>query len=350
MNSEFKENKLSRRQFVKNAALAGTALYFFPGKLFSSISANRVIERSNYNFNYKYRTVSVDHVKEMGEWLEKLKREGKLSNNETYRKYIGNFLYEPDKILPGAKSLIIIAIPQNIISITFHKGGKAYEVKTPTGYFNDGITDKEIHDRVMNEIVKDSSKKIQGRPRLPLKTLAVRSGLAEYGKNNISFVDGGYGSFHRLEGYYTDKALSDNWGPLKTMQLCKGCSICMKACPTKCITEENFVIDVGKCVTLYNEVPDPIPSWMDPKAHNALTGCFKCQDTCPANAEAIKRVEKLPDINEKETELILNLGKDKAIQDSIIKKLNKYLTSAEDFPYFSRNLKLVLANTLPRKK
>ena len=349
MNKDSKLNQQSRRQFLKSAAVAGTALYFFPGNLFSSSPNSRKIEMSNYSFDYKYRTVSAEHVKEIGEWFEKLKKDGKLSNNETYRKYIGNFEFNSEKVFAGAKSLIIISIPQNIISVTFHKGGKAYEVRTPTGYFSDGLTQKEVQDRIMNEVIKDSSKKIQGGPRLPLKTLAVRSGLAEYGKNNISFVNGGYGSFHRLVGFYTDKIMPDNWGPLKMLQLCKGCSICMKACPTRCITEENFVIDVGKCVTLYNEVPDPMPAWMDPKAHNAMAGCFKCQDTCPANAESIKRVQKLPDITEKETDLILNLKKDKAIEDSIIKKLGGFLSSAEDFPYLSRNLKLVLANTLPKK-
>ncbi len=348
MNKESKVNQQTRRQFLKSTAVAGTALYFFPGNLFSS-SNNGITNKPNYNFDYKYRTVSADHVKEMGQWLEKLKKDGRLSNNEAYRKYIGNFEFNPEKVFPGAKSLIIISIPQNIISVTFHKGGKAYEIKTPTGYFSDGLTSKEVLDRIKNEVIKDSAKKIQGGPRLPLKTLAVRSGLAEYGKNNISFVNGGYGSFQRLVGFYTDKVLTDNWGPLKMMQLCKGCSICMKACPTNCITEENFVIDVGKCITLHNEVPDSMPAWINPKVHNALAGCFKCQDTCPANVESVKRVQKLPDITEKETDLILNLGKDKATLDSIIKKLGGFISSAEDLPYLSRNLKLVLANTLPIK-
>lgn len=348
---DINRNKIqqSRRQFIKSAALAGSALWFLPGNIFSSPLPGSANKMSNKNFDFKYRTLSVEHVREIGAWIEKLKKDNKLSDNPTYRKYINNFIFSPEKILPGAKSLIIITVPQNIISITFHLNGKAYEVKAPTGYFPDGHSAKEVQDRVMDEIVKDSSKKIQGRPRLPLKTVAVRSGLAKFGKNNITFVDGEYGSFHTLEGFYTDKVLDDNWGPLKMMQLCKGCSICMNNCPTKCITEENFVINVSKCITLYNELRDPLPAWIDPKAHNALTGCLRCQDICPANSVAIKRVQKLPDFTEAETDLILNQKKDKAISNSIVKKLNGLLTSADDIPYLTRDLKNVLANTLPKK-
>ncbi|MEE9378294.1 MAG: hypothetical protein V3V33_09695 [Candidatus Lokiarchaeia archaeon] len=39
--------------------------------------------------------------------------------------------------------------------------------------------------------------------RLPQKTLAVRSGLAEYGRNNITYIPG-MGSFHRLTTLYSD--------------------------------------------------------------------------------------------------------------------------------------------------
>jgi len=46
---------------------------------------------------------------------------------------------------------------------------------------------------------------------LPLKTLAVRSGLAKYGRNNITYIDG-MGSFYRLVAYYTDiPPQENNW-------------------------------------------------------------------------------------------------------------------------------------------
>ena len=103
------------------------------------------------------------------------------------------------------------------------------------------------------------------------------------------------------------------------------------------------MVNIGKCITLYNELSDPMPEWIDPVAHNALVGCLSCQYTCPANEEGIKQIEQLAVITEEETELILNGGGDEKLWDSIVKKLNRF-PSAQDHEYFSRNLRLVLAN------
>jgi epoxyqueuosine reductase len=300
------------------------------------------------DFEYKHRTVSVGHVQELRDWLEKLRREGLFGQNEVWRRYINNFVFEPDKILPGARSLIILSIPLQIAAVTFYEENRRIQVLIPTGYVDDLISDDLIGARVRRDIVRDHAKRLKINPKLPLKTLAVKSGLAQYGKNNISFVEG-YGSFHRLVGIYTDQVLEDNWVPLKMMRACKGCSICVEACPTKCIREEPFVIDVDRCITLYNELTDPLPEWIDPKAHNALVGCLKCQYGCPANTEAIRRIEHLADINAKETELILRQGKDKRLHESIIRKLKRF-PAAEDLAYLSRNLSLVLANMLRGRK
>jgi len=40
----------------------------------------------------------------------------------------------------------------------------------------------------------------------PFKTLATRTGLAKYGKNNITYTECG-GSYHRLTAFYTDMDL-----------------------------------------------------------------------------------------------------------------------------------------------
>jgi len=65
---------------------------------------------TNLTFKYRYKTVSVDHLNEMQEDIDKLRREGKLSDNETYRSYIDSKKFEIPDTLPNAKSIIIIAI------------------------------------------------------------------------------------------------------------------------------------------------------------------------------------------------------------------------------------------------
>lgn len=115
----------------------------------------------------------------------------------------------------------------------------------------------------------------------------------------------------------------------------------MKGCPTKCLTEENFVIDVGKCITLYNELPDPLLKWINPKAHNALMGCLSCQYDCPENKAYLNNTDTLEDITEEETKMLLTGGTDKKLQESVKSKL-KRIGGSSDLAYIGRNLKVLL--------
>ena len=57
------------------------------------------------NFIYKYKTVSVDHIKELQEDIDRLRSAGKLSTNEIYRGYIDTRKFEIPKNLPNAKRI-----------------------------------------------------------------------------------------------------------------------------------------------------------------------------------------------------------------------------------------------------
>ena len=75
----------------------------------------------NYlNFTYKYKTVSIDHIKELQEDIDKLRYAGKLSDNEIYRGYIDTRGFEIPENLPNAKSMIILAIFTKLALIDFH--------------------------------------------------------------------------------------------------------------------------------------------------------------------------------------------------------------------------------------
>ena len=43
---------------------------------------------------YKYRTISVDHLKKLQEDIDKLRNNGKLSDNKVYRSYIDTKKFE----------------------------------------------------------------------------------------------------------------------------------------------------------------------------------------------------------------------------------------------------------------
>ncbi len=332
----------TRRDFLKKVTVTGSAVYFGMGGIFASARPHRKDTIRPFNFKYKFKTVSVKHVQELKKWFDKLYAEKRIGNNQTFRKYLSGFNFNSEEILAGAKSIIVVSTEQKISSIIFNHKGKKTEILIPTGYVDDGLTYKLVKERLMKDIIKDPGKKIQEGIRLPIKTVSVRSGLADYGKNNITFVDE-FGSFHQLLGFYTDAELEDNWRPLNMLRLCKGCSICIKDCPTQCIREDNFIINVDKCITLYNEIATPIPDYIPGDAHHTQVGCLKCQYPCPANASRINDIDNLAEISEDETDFLLGNKKDKKMHDRIAGKLARY-PSAKNLDYFRRNFKLAFAN------
>ena len=83
---------------------------------------------------------------------------------------------------------------------------------------------------------------------MPWKLLAVRSGLAQYGKNNITFIQG-LGSFYRLVAFISDlPCAEDNWGEFKSLDDCRNCDACTKACPSGAIGPDALTMADGSKV------------------------------------------------------------------------------------------------------
>jgi epoxyqueuosine reductase len=232
-----------------------------------------------------------------------------------------------------------MSTPLKIAKIVFNVAGQKHTVMIPSGYVDDGLRLADYHNLLFNKGIVAKGSKLE-LAKLPLKQLAVRSGLAEYGKNNITFIDE-YGSYHQLLAFYTEQRLQDHWGRLKMLRLCKGCSICLKECPTQAIRENDFIIDPARCITLYNELPEPMPAWIPVSSHNALVGCLKCQFTCPGDEDVSKDFWDLGEIAEADTAELLS-GKIDAKTERLLRDKLKRVGGGDNLPYIARNLKLVL--------
>jgi epoxyqueuosine reductase len=337
MKTQNKDKRQTRREFLKLTASTGVLMGLAVNRLLSF--AKTIPSTGPAASAFQFRTVSVKRIPELKAWMDQLDKTGELSANETWRQYINSFQYEPPRALPGAQSLIVMSTPLKIAKIVFNAAGRKSTVLIPSGYVDDGLKLADYQNMLYRSGVVVKGSKLE-RARLPLKQLAVRSGLAEYGKNNITYVDG-YGSYHQLLAFYSEQQLEDNWDRLKALRLCKGCSICMKACPTRAIREGHFVIDQGKCITLYNELPGPMPAWIHADAHNALVGCLKCQYACPANEDLKNDFWDLGEVPEAETALLLGGPGDAEGERSLRARLQR-IGGGDDLPYMGRNLKLVL--------
>lgn len=289
---------------------------------------------------YKYKTVAVEHLQELQDYIGELDLQGKLSNNERYRSYLSPDRFALPEKFPDAKFIIIIAYSSPLMLVNFYLHNKKYEVMLPPEAYFSGITDQNWIELIEKKIIKRPGYKIEGVEPIPLKLLAVRSGLGRYGRNNICYVDE-MGSFVALGAFFTDfEFAEDNWQEAKMMDRCESCRICLRQCPHNCIREENFIIDAVKCITWYNEKKGEFPGWIDPEIHNALLGCMKCQMYCPANARAMESTGRFEDIQEEDTIQILNGTPCEAGLKSTICKIFGVFTEAEmkdNMPIWKRN-------------
>lgn len=332
--------EFSRRNFVKVLG-AGGALWYWGAHngLFAAVRSSQE-QAPVPPIQLKYKTVPVSRLAQLKEDFERVKNSGQISDHPTYRKYIDSANFTLPEKLPGAKSIIVAAVAQQICTITFNYQGRPRVIPIPTGYVSNRFTPEQLRNHFLTEALKNKEAKLE-RARLPLKLLAVRAGLGKYGKNNICYVPG-LGSQLALLGYFTDVEFhEDNWHKIDLIHECKGCTICVEACPTKAIRENPFVIDAGKCISLYNELPDPMPAWLKGDVHHALMGCMRCQFTCPANQNHVKQVDHLADVTEEETTQLLSGKISEGVKNSLTEKL-KRVGGPDDFTYLARNLKLVL--------
>jgi epoxyqueuosine reductase len=249
---------------------------------------------------YRGAVLSTGHIAELRHEIEEWLGQGAVDKG-LYDSYLTHFKFDAPADAPKARSAIITAAPQPQRKITFHLGGRPHPVIVPPTYHRD--TDDGVR-CTLQDILGPNG--YQLRPAaLPVKLLAVRSGMAEYGKNNIAYVEG-MGSFVRLKAFLSDMpAGRGDWPERRVMEECDGCQACLKGCPTGAIVADRFLIHAERCLTFLNERPEPFPDWVDPAWHNSLIGCMKCQLVCPANKRFAKWLEQGEDFDETETELIL---------------------------------------------
>lgn len=331
----------SRREFVKNALFLMTLHpWLKPALGQSTRPAGEAVGPPRVS--YRFGRMSVERFKDLQADIDTLRRAGKLSRNPVYRSYIDSKKFEIPKDFPLAKSIIILAYHTPLARAGFFLDGQRHEIMIPPQYYDDGQSLEGMKTLVRQEILGDCGARLEHAPKLHLKLLAVRSGLGRYGRNNICFVDG-MGTFLTLLAFFTDVPVpAEKWYPLAMLDACRDCPICFGICPTGAITRENFVIDAGRCITLYNEVKGDFPPWILPSMHNALVGCLKCQLPCPENQKYLaSSTLPLEDVTEEETQRILAGRVNDYLLETLSRKLKKFgfTERQESAPLLARNLR-----------
>lgn len=188
----------------------------------------------------------------------------------------------PDKLLPGAKSVITLLLNYYPSE---HQQPDAPKISS----YAFGEDYHEVIRGRLNFLllqIKENIGDVHGRgfvdsaPVLE-RSWAVKSGLGWIGKNG-NMINKQSGSFFFIATLIVDLELE--YDDPFAKDFCGTCRKCIDACPTNAILEDKTV-DGSKCISYFTiELKDLlIPEEMKGKFDGWMFGCDTCQDVCPWN-------------------------------------------------------------------
>lgn len=186
--------------------------------------------------NYAARIVSIARLRELEGDIQTRYEQG-MFDAEFYQERLTRFDFNPPADMPEAKSIIVVAKPSPQTGVVFNWNGESKTLILPPTYTGYSALPMKM-EREVNEILNPQGHRAMKTLNFPIKPLAVCSGLAEYGRNNITYVEG-MGSFHHLFTFYSDMPCEqDEWREMKMLKRCENCRACMIKCPTGAIRED----------------------------------------------------------------------------------------------------------------
>jgi epoxyqueuosine reductase len=285
------------------------------------------------------RVVSVRRIHDLKRDIEDRYAQG-VFDEEFYRERLRVFDFNPPDKGFAASSMIVVAMPRPQARVDFTRNDKTLSLILPPTYLQyQGIL-RQV-ERLLGELLAPEGYHAV-LAKVPLKTLAVRSGLGEYGRNNICYVSG-MGSFLQLAACYSDLPCDrDDWREPVMMEACEKCSACLHKCPTQAIATDRFLLHAERCIVFHNERPaaHPFPEWLDLSSHDCILGCMYCQRFCPVDKEFLAWFEGDEKFSHDETTLILNGCSPGDLPRATVEKLER-LELLNDLPILPRNLRVL---------
>ncbi len=288
------------------------------------------------NSGCRGRVVPVDRLQNLRTDIEKLRRAGEF-DDDFDKEWLTYFEFDVLTRDPDARSIVIIAAPQPHLIVTFHKDGQRLPVVIPPTYSEK--VDKKV-ESILQKVLSPAGYRLFRRS-LPVKSLAVHSGLARYGKNNITYVDG-MGSYFRLLAFYSDfPCYESHWQDMQYLEECESCQACRNNCPTGAICDDRFLLRAERCLTFHNEHEEDFPDWIDKNWHHCLIGCLYCQSYCPVNRKVSTSTENGPSFDSDETAMLLAGVPQENLPQPTRDKLME-VVALEDLPKVARNVKMLI--------
>jgi epoxyqueuosine reductase len=217
------------------------------------------------------------HAKEFQSWLR-----GGAHGEMHYMARGEEKRNDPERILPGAKSIVVLALNY----FQGHATAKPFEVATGRvaryawgDDYHDVIAAKLSRiDKFLREFGGSQKCYVDTGPVLE-RDHAAQAGIGWHGKSTM-LIDQKLGTWFFLAEVLTtlelppDEAVPDR---------CGTCERCINACPTGAITAPHK-LDARRCISyLTIELKSSIPLELRPLMGDRIFGCDDCLDACPWN-------------------------------------------------------------------
>jgi len=246
------------------------------------------------------------------------RRDGGAIDAGFYRENLAGFGYLSDCGVDRPEAVLVVSVPRPAHIVACERGDGAFESIIPPTYHRYG----EFFEDILAELKRAlGGGTAIGILKAPLKSLSVHMGLTVYGRNNVTYAPG-FGSYHQLCGYVVGgeagRMLREAFGRARpepaesSLELCRTCRACLKACPTAAIRGDRFLISAEKCFTLIAESRGALPDGIRTAGPNCLVGCLACQVVCPENRGKLTYERLDVAFTDAETEALLALGRREA--------------------------------------
>lgn len=260
---------------------------------------NHLLKAEAFRHGDRLQIVSVDHLEDLRIGLEEFKETQELNG---FQQWIVNDLYQYEIPNTGfkVKSIIIMALYHPFCAdIEINYQSKRYRTRS--------LVRSEFQSarKYLTEFLQLHNYHAYEVENLPIKRLAVQSGLAVYGRNNITYVEE-LGSNISYLTFYSDVPCEvDEWRNQFVAKLCEKCNACIPLCPTGAIRKDRFLIDNQRCLACLNEAGGDFPDWLEDDVHHTLYDCLRCQEKCPMNASVAKDTIETICFTQEETKMLL---------------------------------------------
>jgi epoxyqueuosine reductase len=217
------------------------------------------------------------HATEFHEWL----REG-AHGEMNYMQRGEAKRCEPQKVLPGARSIIVLAL-------NYFQGAASQRSQiAATGRIARYAWGDDYHDVIAAKLgqIDKFLRGFGGQQKCYVDTgpilerdHAAQAGIGWHGKNTM-LIDERLGTWFFLAEILTTLELPPD---VPVPDRCGTCEGCIKACPTGAITAPHR-LDARRCISyLTIELKGSIPLDLRPLIGDRIFGCDDCLDVCPWN-------------------------------------------------------------------